>query len=224
MRFYQGTHEFYAGIDLHTKVMYVCVLDQGGQTVVHRNIPARPEPLLELLAPYRRDVVVAAECTFSWYWLADCCANEQIPFVLSHALYMKAIHGGKARNDKIDSKKIAGLLRGGLLPQAYVYPARMREMRDLLRRRTYVVRKRAEALSHVQNTNSQYNLPPLPGRLAHKVFMRESGKAMAFVQKRERKHGKGKAMSILAARLGRAIYTMLKRREAFDEDRFFAGV
>ena len=39
---------------------------------------------------------------------------------------MKAIHGGKAKNDKIDAQKIAVLLRGGMLPQAYVYPAEMR--------------------------------------------------------------------------------------------------
>lgn len=82
MRFYQGTHDFYAGIDLHTKTMYVCVLDQGGRTVVHRNIPARPGPLLEVRAPCRSDVVIAAECTFSSYWLADLCAAEAIPFVL----------------------------------------------------------------------------------------------------------------------------------------------
>jgi hypothetical protein len=63
---------------------------------------------------------------FTWYWLADLCAQEGIPFVLGHALYMKAIHGGKAKNDKIDAQKIALLLRGGMLPQAYVYPAAMR--------------------------------------------------------------------------------------------------
>jgi transposase len=347
MRFYQGTHEFYAGIDLHTKSMYVCVLDAEGQTVLHRNIRTDPRQFLQLLEPYRHEVVVAAECTFSWYWLADLCADEQIPFVLGHALYMKAIHGGKVKNDKVDSMKIANLLRGGVLPQAYVYPPRMRGTRDLLRRRTHLVRKRAEALSHVQNTNSQYNLPPLPGRIAQRanragvperfsepavrwsveadlelvghydtlirrlelylarsakvhdasmfyrlrsvpgigkvlalvimyeihdisrfprvqdfisyarlvkcskesagkksgyggkkignahlkwafseatcLFMRESAKAMAFVHKRERKFGKGKAMSILAARLGRSVYAMLRRGEAFDEDRFFAN-
>jgi hypothetical protein len=55
---------------------------------------------------------------------------------------MKAIHGGKAKNDKIDSQKIAALLRGGMLPQAYVYPAEMRATRDLLRRLTgYPVRR-----------------------------------------------------------------------------------
>ena len=62
---------------------------------------------------------------FAWYWLADLCADQGIPFVLGHALYMKAIHGGKAKNDKIDAHKIAVLLRGGMLPQAYVYPKGM---------------------------------------------------------------------------------------------------
>jgi transposase len=75
--------------------------------------------------------------------------REGIPFVLGHALYMKAIHGGKTKNDKIDAQKIAVLLRGGMLPQAYVYPAAMRATRDLRRRRTHVMRKRAEWLAHV---------------------------------------------------------------------------
>ena len=75
---------------------------------------------------------------------------------------MKAIHGGKAKNDKIDAGKIARLLRGGNFPIAYVYPKGMRETRDLLRRRTFLVRKRAELFTHMQITNSQYNLPPSP--------------------------------------------------------------
>jgi hypothetical protein len=50
--------------------------------------------------PFRENLVVAAECTFYWYWLADLCAAEGIEFVLGHALYMRAIHGGKAKNDE----------------------------------------------------------------------------------------------------------------------------
>jgi transposase len=80
---------------------------------------------------------------------------------------MKAIHGGKAKNDKIDSHKIASLLRGGLLPQSYVYPAGMRSTRDLLRRRLHLVRKRGELLAHIQNTRAQYNLPAFDRRLAY---------------------------------------------------------
>jgi transposase len=82
---------------------------------------------------------------------------------------MKAIHGGKAKNDKIDAQKIAVLLRGGMLPQAYVYPAEMRATRDLLRRRMHLMRKRAELLAHVQNTNSQYNLPEIGKKIAYKA-------------------------------------------------------
>jgi transposase len=102
-------------------------------------------------------------------WLADLGAQEGIPFVLGHALYLKALHGGKAKHDRIDAHKIAVLLRGGMLPQAYVYPAEMRAMRDLLRRRIHLMRKRAELLAHIQNTNSQYNLPEIGMKLAYKA-------------------------------------------------------
>jgi transposase len=147
----------------------LCVLNQEGEVLLHRNMKAAPEPFLKAVAPYRDGLVVAVECIFTWYWLADLCAQEGIPFVLGHALYMKAIHGGKAKNDKIDSYKIAALLRGGRLPQAYVYPAAMRATRDLLRRRIHLMRKRAELLAHVQNTNSQYNLPEIGKKIAYKA-------------------------------------------------------
>jgi len=348
MRFYQTQHPFYCGVDLHAKSLHVCIVDQVGTIHVHRNLPARPEVFLNTLAPYRQPgIAVAAECMFAWYWLADLCAQEQIPFVLGHALYMKAIHGGKTKTDKIDSQKIALLLKGGMLPQAYVYPPAMRATRDLLRRRTRLVRTRAEALAHIQNTLSQYNLPPIgkklgfaanrvgvaerfeepsvrrsveadlsvighlddetrevelylvrhakvddpqtyarlqtiPGvgkilalimlyeihdiarfgevgnfvsyarlvRCSHEsagkkspgkgrkignahlkwafseaavLMLREIPQAARFVARKEKQHGKAKAISILAARLGRSVYFMLRRKEAFDEKRMFGA-
>ena len=167
MRFYTGQHRYYCGIDLHTRTMYVCILDAAGQVLVHQNLPAQPEAFLAAVAPYREDLVVACECIYTWYWLADLCAKEGIRFVLGHALFMKAIHGGKAKNDKIDAHKIAVLLRGGMLPQAYVYPAGMRATRDLLRRRLHLVRKRGQLLAHIQMTNQAYNLPAFGKRIAY---------------------------------------------------------
>jgi transposase len=169
MRFYTKQHKFYCGIDLHARTMYLCILNQEGEVLLHRNMKAAPDPFLKAIAPYREDMVVCVECMFTWYWLADLCAQEGIPFVLGHALYMKAIHGGKAKNDKIDAHKIAVLLRGGMIPQAYVYPAEMRATRDLLRRRMYLTRKRAELLTHVQQTNCQYNLPDIGKKIAYKA-------------------------------------------------------
>src|SRR4029453_15081471 len=131
MRFYTQQHQFYCGIDLHARTMYLCILTQDGEILVHRHMPAGPEPFLKAVAPYREDLVVCVACIFTWDGLADLWAREGMPLVLGHALDMKAIHGGKAKNDNSDSQKMAVLRRGGMLPQAYVYPAAMRATRPL---------------------------------------------------------------------------------------------
>ncbi len=169
MNFYTQQHKHYCGIDLHAKAMYVCILDQAGTIVVHKNLPTTPEAFLRIIAPYRDDVVVGVECIFTWYGLANLCQQEGIAFVLGHALYMKAIHGGKAKNDKLEAHKIAVLLRGGMFPQASVSPSEMRATRDLLRRRCHLGRKRAELLAHIHHTNSQYHLPEIGKRLAYQA-------------------------------------------------------
>jgi transposase len=349
MRFYDQPHRFYCGVDLHARTMYLCILDNAGQVVYDKNLAADPGAFLKAIAPFRDNLVVGVECLFCWYWLADLCATEQIAFVLGHALYMKAIHGGKSKNDAIDAGKIARLLRGGNMPLAYVYPAGMRATRDLLRRRMYLVHKRAETLAHIQNTNSQYNYAPFgkklsyaanreelqvaerfteasvrrmididlalidhydtlihdvelyltrtakvddvqtlarlrsaPGigkilglvllyeihdirrfakagnflsyarlvRCAHEsggkklgsggkkignahlrwafaeaacLFLRRSERAKKWLQRQEKKRGKGKALGILAAKLGRAVYHILHKKVVFDEARFWAS-
>ena len=129
MRFYTTQHSHYCRVDLPARSMYLCVLDQAGEVLLHRDMRAKPEAFLKAVAPYRKDLVVAVECMFTWYWLADLCRRENIAFVLGHALYMRAIHGGKAKNDRIDPLKIATLLRGGMLSQAYAYPPEMRATR-----------------------------------------------------------------------------------------------
>jgi len=344
VRFYTKQHVHYCGIDLHARSLYLCILNQKGETLVHRQLPCDREKLLKALAPYREDLAVAVECLFCWYWVADLCSEQDITFVLGHALYMKAIHGGKTKNDRIDSYKIAALLRGGNLPYAYVYPREMRATRDLLRRRLFFARKRGELLTHIQNTNTQYNLPALEERadktkdrgaiiehfddeivqmsiasdiallesynqvirdmelyLIHEVrkdrnrefyllrsipgigeilsltllyeihdlsrfprvqnflsyarlvkgthesagktkklagakmgnvhlkwafseaaalFLRGNAMGQKYFARLEKKHGKGKALSILAAKLGRAVYYMLLRRRPFELQRF----
>ena len=102
MRFYTNLHPYYCGIDLHPRTLYVCIIDDKGETLVHKEIKAKPEALLKLLKPYIGNVIVGVECMHCWYWVADWCEDNGIDFILGHALYMKAIHGGKAKNDKID--------------------------------------------------------------------------------------------------------------------------
>lgn len=158
MRFFTNQRKYYCGIDLHANWMYVCIVDSSGEVRFHRNVAVSEANFLSAIAPYREDLVVGVECVFCWYWLADVCAGEGIEFVLGHALYMKLIHGGKSKDDKIDSQKLAMMLRGGMFPLAYVYPEEMRATRDLTRRRMFFVNKRAELMKHIGMTFQQYNI------------------------------------------------------------------
>ena len=166
MRFYTQQRPFFCGIDLHARSLYVCIVDDNGNICLHKEIKAAPEPLLALLMPYLKRIVIGVECMHCWYWIADFCSDHGIEFILGHALYMRAIRGGKAKNDRIDSHKIVMLMRGGNFPLAYVYPKEMRATRDLLRRRIKMVRYSAQFKAHVSNTATQYNLPqPVKGSL-----------------------------------------------------------
>src|SRR5262245_53085157 len=169
MRFSTNQHPFDCGRDLHARSLSVCIVTPDGDILLHRNMQAAPDPFLQAIAPYRDGLVVAVACLCTWYWLADLCAAEGRAFVLGHALSRKALHGGQANNDTSDSPQIAGRLRGGMLPQASVYPAERRATRALLRRRTHLRRKRSELLAQVQHTNRPYHLPEIGKQIASKT-------------------------------------------------------
>jgi hypothetical protein len=118
MRFDTKQHRFSCGIDRHARLLAVCVVDQQGTIVRPTNLPADPQALLNALAAFRPDGAVAVACRFVWYGVADLCQDLELGFGLGHAFYMKAIHGGKAKNDDLDAEKLARLLRGGKWPQA----------------------------------------------------------------------------------------------------------
>ena len=162
MKYYTSTTQFNCGIDLHAHQMYVCLMDRDGKKLVHTNIRNNDFAyFLKLITPYRHDLTVCCECMFGWYWLADACQGAGLHFVLAHALYLKAIHGGKNKNDRIDSEKLAHLLRTNLIPPAYVYPAAKRPLRALLRQRILYVWRRSELLARIQSHQLAHNRPTL---------------------------------------------------------------
>lgn len=150
MRYAQINSQYYCGIDLHSRTMYVCVMDKPGNILFHRNMDNNFIEFKKYLQPFLPDVAVGVESSCYYYWLADKCKTANIDFYLGHAFYMKAINGGKVKNDRVDSRKIADLLRANLFPLAYPYPQNMRSTRDLLRRRHYFVRRRAGTYTHLQ--------------------------------------------------------------------------
>jgi transposase len=171
MNFYKQQHEFYCGIDLHANSMHVCLVDQPGNKRLHRNFNTKHvDRFLSAIDSFAaQDLVIGCESTFNWYWLADLCRERRLKFLLGHALYLKAIHGGKTKSDRIDSEKLAMLLRGGNFPLSYVYPEKMRATRDLLRRRNSIVRRRSGTLTHIQIVNHQHNFPAFPKKISYKT-------------------------------------------------------
>src|SRR3989454_2307373 len=161
MKYYTSTTEFNCGIDLHARQMYVCVMDRQGNKVVHTNVRNTDFSFfLKLIEPYKHDLTVCCECMFGWYWLADACQASGLTFVLAHALYVKAIHGGKNKNDRVDSEKLTHLLRSNLIPPAYVYPAEKRPLRALLRQRVFYVWRRSELLARIHSHQLAHNRIP----------------------------------------------------------------
>jgi transposase len=161
MRFYQGKTKYYCGIDLHARNMYLCIVDRDGKILFHRSLKAQADLLLRAIEAYRGEITIAVECTYPWYWVADLCHEHKIPFALGHALYMKAIHGAKVKNDRVDSQKIAKLTAAGLLPMSYDYPQQQRATRDLLRRRLRFVRQRADLYTHIHHLATQAQVEPI---------------------------------------------------------------
>ncbi len=163
MKYYKSTTKYNCGIDLHANQMYICVMDRDGSKLVHKNIKGNDfNFFLKLIEPYRDDLTVVCECCFNWYWLADACFDAEIEFVLGHALYLKHIHGGKNKNDKIDSEKLAHLLRANLIPPSYVYPSERRPMRALLRQRLNYVWERATLMGHLSMNQTAEGCTPAP--------------------------------------------------------------
>ena len=111
MRYAQLNSQYYCGIDLHSRTMYICVMDKQGHILLHRNMEDNFVQFQKYLEPFLPSVAVGVESSCYYYWLSDKCKQANIDFYLGHAFYMKAISGGKVKNDRIDSRKIADLLR-----------------------------------------------------------------------------------------------------------------
>ena len=150
MRFAKVESKYYCGIDLHSRSMYISVMDKEGEVLFQRNMPNKIDIFKKYVERFRPEMAVGVESSCYYYWLADACKEADIPFYVGHAYYMKAINGGKVKNDRVDSRKIADLLRCNLFPLAYDYPREMRITRDLLRRRHFFMWRRASTYSHLQ--------------------------------------------------------------------------
>jgi transposase len=137
----------YVGIDLHRKRSQIAVLDSDGEQLLSRRIVNDPDTFLELLHGLGDDAEIALEATYGWEWLADLLEEAGYQLHLSHPLRTKAIAAARVKTDAVDARTLAHLLRADLLPEAYIAPRELRDLRDLLRHRVALTRMRS-ALKH----------------------------------------------------------------------------
>jgi transposase len=137
----------YCGIDLHSRDCWLAILDDGLKVVREAKVGNDLGAILEILEPYREDLEgIAVESTFNWYWLVDGLEEAGYQMHLVNTWAVKQWEGLKYSDDRHDARWLAHLLALGILPEGYIYPKQERSVRDLLRRRAFLVRKRTSFL------------------------------------------------------------------------------
>src|SRR5690349_1532923 len=132
----------YVGIDVHRKRSQVAVIDQGGEVLASRNVPNGKRPILSVIGGLPPGTPAAYEAAFGWGWLLELLEGYGFEPHMVHPLQCKAIASARLKNDKVDAATLAQLLRADLLPEAWIAPPAVRQLRAMLRHRAQLVRLR----------------------------------------------------------------------------------
>ena len=137
----------YCGIDLHSRDCWLAMLDKRLEVIWETKVGNDLETILRMLEPHRGELKgVAVESTFNWYWLVDGLMDAGYRVHLVNTWAVKQYEGLKYTDDRHDARWLAHLLALGILPEGYIYPKEERSARDLMRRRSFLVRKRTSFL------------------------------------------------------------------------------
>ena len=144
--------KLYGGIDLHANNNVLVLVDEQEQVVFEKRLPNDLEKILFHLAPYQRVIQgLVVESTYNWYWLVDGLMEAGYSVRLANTAAIKQYDGLKHTNDHSDARWLAQLLRLDILPTGYIYPKAERAVRDLLRKRSQLVRQKTSNLLSIQN-------------------------------------------------------------------------
>ena len=137
----------YSGIDLHSTNCWISIIDEDKKVIRETKVGNDLETILRFLAPDRAEIEgIAVESTFNWYWLVDGLMDAGYQLHLTNTWAIKQYEGLKYTDDRHDARWLAHLLSLGILPEGFIYPKQERVVRDLLRRRTFLVHKRTSFL------------------------------------------------------------------------------
>jgi transposase len=149
----------YAGADLHGNNVFLAVIDETGTTVFRRRVKTNLGAVNAALDPYwDRIKVLGVESTFNWYWFVDGLVAQGHNIKLGNPTKMEQYNGIKVTNDLTDAEWLAEQLRLNIFPECYIYPKKMRTVRDALRGRQLFVRRRTQVLLSFQGLIERYGM------------------------------------------------------------------
>ena len=149
----------WVGIDLHRRRSQIAIIDEQGELTLQKRIPTSREAFTELLGD-PEGTHVALEATYGWEWLAELLAQAGFDVHLAHPLRTRAIAAARVKTDAVDARTLAHLLRTGLLPEAYIAPPQLRDLRDLLRHRATLVHLRTSIKNRVHALLARQGILP----------------------------------------------------------------
>lgn len=139
----------YVGMDVHRRRSQVAVLSEKGEVLANRNVRNDVADLLTILGNLPTGTPVAFEATYAWGWVADLLEGMGLVPHLAHPRHCRAIAWAKLKHDRIDACMLAHLLRTNLLPEAWIPPKEVRDLRLSLRHRAYLVSLRGGLLNRI---------------------------------------------------------------------------
>ena len=149
----------WVGVDLHRRRSQIAIIDEHGELTLSRRIVNDPETFTELLGD-PDGTHVALEATYGWEWLAELLEEAGYDVHLAHPLRTQAIAAARVKTDAVDAKTLAHLLRTGLLPEAYIAPPELRDLRELLRHRAVLTRMRTAVKNRVHALLARQGIRP----------------------------------------------------------------
>ena len=156
--------KLYCGIDLHSNNSYVVLIDAAEKIVYQKRLPNDLEVILERLAPFKDRLEGAViESTYNWYWLTDLLQTNGYPICLANTTAMKQYSGLKHTDDYKDARFLAHLYRLGILPMGYICPKELRLLRDMLRKRSDLVRQKTRQILFIQNMYANHLAESISG-------------------------------------------------------------
>ena len=220
--------ELYAGIDLHSNNSVVTVLDEQDRTVFGKRLANDLTAIIAALRSCAGTVRgVAVESTYNWYWLVDGLQDAGFTVHLVNTAAVKQYDGLKHGGDFSDARHLAHLLRLGILPTGYIYPREQRAVRDLLRKRSQLVRQRSTQILSIGNLVAR-NLGTHAGGNEIKRWQREHVDAMPLLD--EQKQALMANLAVMRCldsqidALERSILAKAKLREDYQALKTVSGI